>query len=238
MEFTLDVALVREILRRERALATDEIGTDGPVAALGRASLRHEARIGDAPDVATLACQPGCAWCCYFTVDVRPVEVFAILDHVERSLTANEQARVYAEIRETSARVRAFGNEARFTQNIKCPFLHDGRCVIYAARPQSCRNYHATSVAGCRQSFEAPEDLAIDPEFAPGVYQAGSAHVEAFTAAMRERGYDVDAYELSTAFDSALSLPGARERFEARLRPFPGLDGDVVTPEFDDLDND
>src|SRR5450631_2483730 len=65
--------------------------------------------------------------------------------------------------------------------------------------PQSCRNFHATNVAGCRQSYEEPENLDIDPDFAPGPYQAGGAHVEAVSTAMRDAGYDVNAYELNSS---------------------------------------
>jgi hypothetical protein len=105
---------------------------------------------------------------------------------------------------------------------------------VYEARPQSCRNYHATSVAGCRQSYEEPENLDIDPDFAPGVYQRGHAHVEAVSAAMREAGYDVKVYELNCALDAALADAAARQRFEAGLEPFAGL-GEEVPAEFDDL---
>jgi Fe-S-cluster containining protein len=124
----------------------------------------------------------------------------------------------------------------RVTRNLKCPFLQQGRCTIHAARPQTCRNYHATSVAGCRQACEEPDNLGIDPEFAPGVYQAGAAHVEAFSAALRDAGYDVKAYELNAALDAALSDPGARERFESGLPPFTALNGEAVPAEFDDLE--
>jgi Fe-S-cluster containining protein len=122
---------------------------------------------------------------------------------------------------------------ARMTRNIKCPFLNDGRCTIYAARPQSCRNYHATDAAGCEQSYENPGDLDIDPELAPWVYQAGGAHVEAVSTAMRDAGYDVRAYELNCAFDAALSDPAARVRFESGLQPFSHLNGEDVPEEFD-----
>jgi Fe-S-cluster containining protein len=118
---------------------------------------------------------------------------------------------------------------------LKCPFLNEGRCTIYATRPQSCRNYHATNVAGCQQSYEEPCNLDIDPDFAPGVYQAGQAHVEAFSTGMSEAAYDANAYELNSALDAALSEPGARERFESRLKPFTNLAGEQVPAEFDDL---
>ena len=235
MEFTLDVPLVRDILAQEYAQARAEIRELGVVRALENSRQRHDARIAAAPDVGTLACRAGCAWCCYFTVDVRPAEVFSILDFIDRSLTPEEQARVLAQVRANSRVFAELDEDARAMRNVKCPFLDAGRCAIYAARPQSCRNYHATSAVGCERSYENPEDLDIDPEVAPGVYQAGGAHVEAFSNAMRDAGHDVDAYELSMALEAALSQPGARERFEARLKPFTGLDGAEVGAEFDDL---
>jgi Fe-S-cluster containining protein len=168
-------------------------------------------------------------------VDVHAAEVFRILDFVEQSFTPEEQARVYEEVRANSVVLRKLGEGERVTRNLKCPFLNEGRCTIYAARSLSCRNYHATNVAGCQQSYEEPENLDIDPDFAPGVYQAGAAHVEAVRTAMSEPGYDVNVYELNCALDAALSEPGARERFESGLKPFTGLSGEEVPAEFDDL---
>ena len=60
--------------------------------------------------------------------------------------------------------------------------------------------------------------------------------MDAVTTAMREAGYDTNVYEMNNAIDAALSEPGARERFEAKLPPFIALSGDEVAPEFDDLD--
>jgi Fe-S-cluster containining protein len=236
MEFSLDLPFIRDIVTRERELALDEIGALGVVRAFESSQQRHDARIAAAPDVGTLACGAGCSWCCYFTVDVRPVEVFRILDFVEQSFTPEQKARVYAEVRANRVMLEKLDEDERVTRNLKCPFLIDGRCSIYAARPQSCRNYHATNAAGCQQSYGEPDNLDIDPDFAPYVYQAGGAHVEAFSNAMSEAGYDVNAYELNGALDAALSEPAARGRFESRLPPFTRLTGEEVPPEFDDLD--
>ena len=235
MEFTLDYGLVRDILKQELARSRDEIRDLGALRALESSQQRHDARIAAAADVGTLACRAGCTWCCYFTVDVRAAEVFRILDFVEQSFTLEEKARVYAEVRVNSVAIRNLGEGERVTRNVKCPFLNEGRCTIYAARPQTCRNYHATNAAGCRQSFEEPENLEIDPEFAPGVYQAGGAHVEAVSTAMCDAGYDAYAYELNCGLDAALSQPSARRRFESRLKPFTGLSGEEVPAQFDDL---
>jgi Fe-S-cluster containining protein len=236
MEFSLDVPFIRDILTRERELALDEIRSLGVLRALGNSQQRHDARIASAPDVGTLACGAGCSWCCYFTVDARPAEVFRILDFVEQSFTPDEKARVYAEVRANRAMLEKLDEDERVTRNLKCPFLSAGRCTIYSVRPQSCRNYHATNVAGCQQSYEEPDNLDIDPDFAPYVYQAGSAHVEAFSAAMSEAGYDVNAYELNGALDAALADPAVRARFESRVPPFTRLTGEEVPAEFDDLE--
>src|SRR5665213_463852 len=235
MEFTLDILLIRDILDQEHARAGDEIRNLGVLRALERSQPRHDARIAASPDVGTLACRAGCTWCCYFTVDVHAAEVFRILDFVEQSFTPEEKVRVYAELRANSVELRKLGEGERVTRNVRCPFLNEGRCTIYAARPQSCRNYHATNVAGCQQSYEEPDNLDIDPDFAPGVYQAGGAHVEAFSNAMSDAGYDVNAYEFNCALDAALSDPGARARFESKLKPFTGLGGEEVPTEFDDV---
>jgi Fe-S-cluster containining protein len=235
MEFTLDLSLVRDILVRERARMSAEIRDLGVLPALAASRQRHEARIAAAPDAGTLACRAGCTWCCHFTVDVRAVEVFAILDFLSQSFTPDEKARVLAEIRANSVALQGLGEGERVTRNLRCPFLKDARCTIYAVRPLSCRNYHATDVAGCQQSYDEPENLDIDPDFAPGVYQAGEAHVEAVSSAMDRAGFDVKAYELNCALDAALSDPTARERFEARQEPFTSLRGEEVGAEFDDL---
>jgi Fe-S-cluster containining protein len=236
MEFFLDFSLIRKILKREHERASEEIRGLGALRALENSQQRHDARIAAAPDVGTLACRAGCTWCCYFTVDVRAAEVFRIIDFVEQSCTPAEKTRVYAEVRANSAALGKLREGERVTRNLKCPFLSAGRCIIYPARPQSCRNYHATNVAGCQKSYEEPDNLDIDPDFAPGVYQTGGAHVEAFNTAMSDAGYDVNAYELNCALDAALSDCGARERFESRLKPFTGLSGEEVPAEFDDLE--
>jgi hypothetical protein len=108
-----------------------------------------------------------------------------------------------------------------------------GRCTIYAARPQTCRNYHATNAAGCQKSFEEPDNLDIDPDFAPLVYQTGGAHVDGFSKALLEAGYDVSAHELNTALAAAMVEPvAARQRFEAGAQAFTSLQGADVPLEF------
>jgi Fe-S-cluster containining protein len=236
LEITIDEALVADIVTQETLQARADVDRLGPVGAYEHSRSRHDARLSAARDAHTLACKSGCYWCCYFTVDVRPVEVFSILDFVARELSAAEQSRVRGEIEANSVLLRDLSDLERMRRNVKCPFLAQGRCSIYAARPQTCRNYHATDVTGCRASYERPDDTDIDPDFAPLVYQSGGAHVDAFCSTLQERGYDTQAYELSTALAAAMAEPQARARFEAQQPPFPALQGTEVPPEFLDQD--
>jgi Fe-S-cluster containining protein len=235
VEIEIDEGLVRGIIAQETAQAAAEIEQLGPIAAYESSRTRHDARISAAPDVHTLACKNGCYWCCYFTVDVRAVEVFSILDFMERELSAEQQARVRREIEANSTLLQGLSELERMRRNVKCPFLDAGRCTIYAARPQTCRNYHATDATGCRASYEQPENIDIDPDFAPLVYQAGGAHVDAFCSTLQQLGYDTHAYELSTALAAAIADPQSRARFVAKQIPFATLTGNDVPTEFHDL---
>jgi Fe-S-cluster containining protein len=232
LEITIDVELVRRIVAQETRQASAEIERLGPVAAYGTSQVRHDARLSAAADAHTLACKDGCSWCCYFSVDVRAVEVFRILDFVASKFSAAELARVQGEIEANSALLRDMDEIERMRRNVKCPFLADGRCTIYEVRPQTCRNYHATDASGCRASFERPEDIEIDPEFAPAVYQTGGAHVDAFCGALQGRGYDIQVYELNTALAAAMAHPQVRASFEAKQQPFPMLSGAEIPLEF------
>src|SRR5882757_4603034 len=106
MEISLDLPFIRNILTQEYERARDEIQSAGVQRAFENSQKRHDERIASAPDIGTLACRAGCTWCCYFSVDVRAVEVFSILDYVERTFTSEEKARVFGEIRANSAAFR------------------------------------------------------------------------------------------------------------------------------------
>ncbi|MET0291402.1 MAG: YkgJ family cysteine cluster protein [Steroidobacteraceae bacterium] len=235
MEIPLDPAFIRSVLTDEHDAATRDLAVDGVMPALERSQQRHEDRIATARDVSTLACRAGCTWCCHFSIDVRPAEVLSIVEFVDRTFAEAERTRIRDEAQRNAALLDGLDDEQRMFRNVRCPFLAEGRCSIYTVRPQTCRNYHATDVAGCKQSYEEPGNLDIDPEFAPYVYQAGGAHVEAFSEALREAGYDVGAYEFNAALSAAWSQPEARRRFLDRKRPFRGLRGEDIPAEFQEI---
>lgn len=235
MEFTLNISAIKKIVAQEDALARAEMAEFGPLEAFRNSLQRHDRRLANAHDAATLACKAGCSWCCHFSIDIRPVEALNILDFMSRELSEADNERIRSEAEANSEQLRSLDDIQRMQRNIKCPFLSDGRCAIYAARPQACRNYHATNAEGCQRSFEDPGNLDIAPDFAPMVYQNGHAHVDAFAKVMRDAGYDVDAYEMNQALVSTLSQPDVvRARFQGKQKAFD-FDGLDVPSEFGDL---
>jgi Fe-S-cluster containining protein len=237
MEFAIDFARIRKITAQEYDQARKEIAELGVIVAYQQSRARHDERLASAPDTTTLACKAGCSWCCHFSVDIRAVEAFSILAFIEQHLSAQEQARVREEIAANYVILKNLSDLERVQRNLKCAFLNEGRCTIYAARPQTCRNYHATDAAGCQKSFEEPDNLDIDPDFAPLVYQVGGAHVDAFSKAVEDAGYDVAAYELNAALMAVMAnSEESQRRFVAKQRPFDALNGIEVPPEFMELE--
>lgn len=239
MEFVIDFDTVRRILNEEGAQARMQLSArptaENAQAALNVSLSRMDRRLAEAPDAHSLACKSGCDWCCHFTIDVRPLEALNIAEHVLTQFTPDQRQRVRAEIDANAQRLATLDEMQRVQQNLRCPFLIEHRCSIYAVRPQTCRNYHATNVAGCEQSFNEPDNVDIDPEFAPLVYQIGVAHVEAFTDACAEAGHDTRAYELNGALAATLAdIEGTRLRFTRKQRVFPQLEGHEVEMEFID----
>ena len=235
MEFTLDLALVRRILAEESARARRDIGASGPFFALRESQDRHTARLAAAEDAGSLACREGCDWCCHFSVDVRAVEVFAIETWVSERFSAVAQAGLRERVQRNLDQLEVMKSQDRDEHTLACPFLEASCCSIYPVRPQSCRNYHATDARGCAQSFAEPGNDEIDPEFAPLVYQTGTAHVEGFSNAMRDGGYDTCVYELNAALAAAWGDPDARARWSSGQAPFAELAGVEVGAEYDDL---
>src|SRR5215831_7627229 len=123
MEFAIDSALVESILTREQQQSSAELREHGALIAYRNSLRRHDERIANATDAPTLACKVGCYWCCYFSVDVRPVEVLNILEFIDAHFTDEEKVCVISEIEANSALLRDLSELERARHNVKCPFL-------------------------------------------------------------------------------------------------------------------
>jgi len=122
-------------------------------------------------------------------------------------------------------------------RNVKCPFLKR-RTLHDLLRPSSdLPQLSRDKRSRCQQSYEDPANLDIDPDFAPWVYQAGPAHVDAFSTASADSGYDVRAYEQSIAPSMRPDQSrGARAASNPGYRRSPISPARTLPVEFDYLD--
>ena len=228
MEFTIDFELVRKLTKSEYQQARSQIATLGIMQAFRNSLRRHDEQLSSASDSDTLACKQGCSWCCHFSIDIRPVEAFNIIEFMRDNFPADRIEQIHNELLANHQALKNLDDEQRLRLNIKCPFLVEGRCSIYPARPQTCRNYHATDSAGCRQSFEQPDNMDIAPEYAPITFQTGASQVDAFAKAMQEEGFAIDVYELNTAILEVLDDKNNTWRcFINKLTPFNSAGNNV-----------
>ncbi|WP_182986944.1 hypothetical protein [Gluconacetobacter aggeris] len=155
---------------------------------------------------APLACTKGCDTCCHSLVQVNPL--FAILAvHEARHTFPPERLQL---LKERLASPPAF-----------CPFLFDGSCAIYAARPMVCRGYYSLNFDLCRQGEFCEKPLGYQGD------QAHAAHqFMIFLFALEKRlesietefGLQDDPVFLNMAARTLLETPGAAERWLAGAR--------------------
>lgn len=98
-----------------------------------------------------VACRPGCDDCCHALFDLSPVETldiaraFSGLPRRLRRQAARAGAKATAAFDRVAAEALAAQGEQRLRvlsrARVACPLLHDGRCLLYAVRPLTCRLY-------------------------------------------------------------------------------------------------
>jgi Fe-S-cluster containining protein len=203
-------AVARALTTRRDALAAGA-GSAARVDAL-LATVRD--RIG-----ASLACGVGCSACCHFRVAARPDEVFRVVAAIPaQSLNAvAERARANADA------LFRMTEHGRMVANLPCALLHEGRCLVYDARPHACRAHHAVDREGCDAALAEPERTDLEDGGIPLLQTLAAGHEDGAASALREAGYDTELVELNAAVSDALRHAGPRERFDEGRVAFPGL---------------
>jgi hypothetical protein len=126
----------------------------------------------------TIACSPGCAWCCEQPVLVWLPDAMVVARFLERPENAEARAQFLAAYPAWRAAVgdshqRAIDAAAAqdgdgfmrahreaWSKRVVCALNRDGLCTVYAARPTVCRNYHALGTADhCR--VDDPSGIAV-----------------------------------------------------------------------------
>lgn len=145
-----------------RALA--ESHTQQGAAGLGRELMNATSKLidgllakaGDRP----VACHDGCAHCCYQAVGVSVPEALALEAHVRATRSPAQLDELAARVRRADERTRGLTGAERLSPELPCPFLEDGRCGVYEARPLACRGTNSLDAEACAELLREPSARA------------------------------------------------------------------------------
>ena len=165
------------------------------------------------PPCAPLACQEGCAWCCYQTVGTAAPEVLRIADHLRQTLSPDEMRVAQARIHERAEQRRALRPDRRSRARLPCALLVENRCTAYAVRPLTCRGFNSHDARRCERALESGNPADV-PTYVPQ-RRLCTFVLDGLRAGLEESRLDGELLELTTALDIALTTPDAAERWLA-----------------------
>ncbi|MET0066923.1 MAG: YkgJ family cysteine cluster protein [Candidatus Thiodiazotropha sp.] len=160
------------------------------------------------------ACEKGCATCCSVRVVATAPEVLLIA----RYLHANEPAlraqgvHLAKRLAKADGVTRDQGEVARVRLRRRCPFIHKGVCMIYAARPLACRSHLSYDRQAC---VDAAAGRIDEIPHSPPHLQIRSLIQNALQSALRDADYPWASYEINHAVQLALENPQAEQQWLA-----------------------
>lgn len=177
-----------------------------------------------------LACQAGCAFCCYLMATVSGPEALAIAQQLRSSRSEEELARFKEKLRGAYQQTKKMNNLERAKASIPCPFLAAaGLCSIYEYRPLDCMTHHSLSREDCEILLEQPDRGHPTNPFMQAV---GTGIKTGLGQGLAETGLEVPAlrYELIEAIHLALNDERALDKYLAGKNVFKSA-AIVIDPE-------
>ncbi len=167
-----------------------------------------------ARDLPEPACRKGCATCCSIRVVATAPEVLLIA----RYLRANESGlraqgvHLAKRLAKADEVTRNRDEAARVRLRRRCPFIHKGVCMIYAARPLACRSHLSYDRQACVDAAAGRIDQI--PHSPPHLQIRGLIQ-NALQSALRDADYPWATYEINHAVQLALEHPQAEQQWLA-----------------------
>lgn len=145
-----------------------------------------------------IACHKGCATCCTIRVIATAPEVLMLARYIRANEAALKAAGIdlRQRLNDTDRATRGLGESQRVALRRRCPFIDNGVCVIYPARPLACRGHASYDKRACVEAAAGRLDsipLSIPHMMVRSLIQ------NALQSALREAGYVWAAYELNHA---------------------------------------
>ena len=133
-------------------------------------------------------------------------ELLYLRDHVKESLDPVRQEQCISRAREKTLMTLNKPLEELLKVRAACPFLEDGACAVYPARPMACRIYLSYSEPACRREYDGPGDRKRIPELFGFPLRAGQMMNEGFVSALKQFGLLSTELPLEQGYSSVVTL--------------------------------
>ncbi len=111
-----------------------------------------------------ILCQPGCVSCCYSRKFCSVSEAAAIVEWIDQNLGTEQAEHFRMRVESTASSIAKLRSEELCESSdtfaraggLECPFLQEGRCMIYPVRPLDCRSQLVTAGVNTDRCFYCP----------------------------------------------------------------------------------
>jgi len=131
-------------------------------------------------------CKEGCSWCCYQEVFAVTHEFLYLKDFVLQHLSEKQREEILERARDKERLTKTLPVEEQLKVRAACPFLEEGSCLIYKARPMACRIFLSSSVLSCKRDHDRPTNGKNIPELFEFPLLAGRMLNEGFVAYLKQ----------------------------------------------------
>jgi uncharacterized protein len=200
------------------AKAIQENGSDTELSTLFNSAISCASAIIESvrqsdPPLQSLACEAGCAHCCYqYDVGATPFEVLHIATTILETYTEDERERLFARLATAEQRKQAHSLEDWGTAKYPCPLLVDEKCSVYETRPFVCRAMNSYDGDRCRVNRETPRNDSSVPMYSHQ-YDIAKFARTGIQQGLLDAGLQNDILELVPALRIALTTPDALIRW-------------------------
>jgi hypothetical protein len=162
-------------------------------------------------------CKKGCSWCCYQEVFAVTHEFLFLQDFILRHFGKDQQELILERAREKVLLTMNLPVEEQVKVRAACPFLEDGSCMVYEARPMACRIYLSSSLSSCKRDHEQPAGGKNIPEVFEFPLLAGRMLNEGFVAYLKQSGIRSSELSVEQGYSSMVTMGQSLEDWVSRL---------------------
>jgi Fe-S-cluster containining protein len=212
----MDPKEIRKIFYRDGySLAHEHLGQQATAANLKRAigqlyqsvdQLLDSFLERSALEGAPADCKKGCAWCCHQEVFAVTHEFLYLHEYALHKLPVKEREGILERAREKVMLTMNKPLEEQLRVRSACPFLNEGSCMAYEARPMACRIYLSSSVRSCKREHDQPGNPKNIPELYEFPLTAGRMLNQGFVSYLKQMGLQTSELLMEQGYSSMVTF--------------------------------